>query len=591
MKHQLQKLITQALEQLKRDDQLPNDIAYDVQIDRTRDASHGDYACNIAMTLAKVARSNPRELAAKIVAALPEDENVEKTEIAGPGFINFYLTPGAGYAVIKTIHNAAEEFGRSDLGKSRRVLIEFVSANPTGPLHVGHGRGAAYGAALSNLLEAAGFAVHREYYVNDAGRQMNILAASVWLRYLELCGEAIDFPSNGYKGDYVFDIAATVHRDHSEQFRCAPTMIFDGLPPDATPDGLGDKEAHIDGIIDRAREILGNSGFRVMQDTALDAILDDIKRDLKEFGVEYHEWFSERSLTETGAVLDAVTSLREAGHSYDKGGNLWFESSKFGDEKDRVLMRENGTPTYFAADIAYHLNKIRRGYDQIIDIWGADHHGYVARVKASLQALDFDPATLEILLVQFAILYRGQERVQMSTRSGKFVTLRQLREEVGKDAARFFYVMRKCEQHMDFDLELAKSESSDNPVYYIQYAHARICSVIRQLSEKSLSYDQRMGLDNLSLLTEQHELELITSLSKYPEIVEAGARSHEPHQIAHYLRDLANEFHTYYNAHQFIVENDALRNARLSLILAARQVIVNGLTILGVSAPESMQRE
>jgi len=295
MKHQLQKLITQALEQIKRDDQLPKDIEFDVQIERTRDASHGDYASNIALTLAKAARSNPRDLATRIMAALPEDEHVARTEIAGPGFINFFLTTSAGYAIIKTIHGEGDEFGRSDLGKNRRVLIEFVSANPTGPLHVGHGRGAAYGAALSNLLAAAGFAVHREYYVNDAGRQMNILAASVWLRYLELCGEAIDFPSNGYKGDYVFDIAATVHRDHSEQFRCAPTMIFDGLPPDATPDGLGDKEAHIDGIIDRAREILGNSGFSVMLNNALDAILDDIKRDLNEFGVVYDEWFSERS--------------------------------------------------------------------------------------------------------------------------------------------------------------------------------------------------------------------------------------------------------------------------------------------------------
>ncbi|HEY5603339.1 MAG TPA: arginine--tRNA ligase [Gammaproteobacteria bacterium] len=588
MKHQLQKLITQALEQLKRNDQLPKDIEFDVQIDRTRDASHGDYATNVALALAKTAKCNPRDLAARIVAALPQDNNVARTEIAGPGFINFFLIPSAGYAVVKNIHSEGAEFGRSDLGKNRRVMVEFVSANPTGPLHVGHGRGAAYGAALSNLLAAAGFSVHREYYVNDAGRQMNILAASVWLRYLELCGEAVNFPSNGYKGDYVFDIAATVHRDHSEKFRCAPTMIFNGLPPDATPDGLGDKEAHIDGVIDRAQEILGNSGFRVMLDTALDAILDDIKRDLKEFDVEYDEWFSERSLTKTGAVLDAVTSLRKAGHTYDKGGNLWFESSKFGDEKDRVLMRENGIPTYFAADIAYHLNKIRRGYDQIIDIWGADHHGYVARVKAALQALNFDPAMLEVLLVQFAILYRGTERAQMSTRSGQFVTLRQLREDVGKDAARFFYVMRKCEQHMDFDLELAKSESSDNPVYYIQYAHARVCSVLRQLNEKSITYDQRQGLGNLALLTEPHELALITSLSKYPEIVESGARHHEPHQIAHYLRDLANDFHTYYNAHQFIVENAALRDARLSLILAVRQVIRNGLTILGVSAPESM---
>jgi arginyl-tRNA synthetase len=588
MKHTLQKLVEAALDQLIENNILPDDVSVEVQIERARDARHGDFACNIAMMLSKIAKRNPRELAEEIIKVLPAHEDVQKTEIAGPGFINFYLTTDSAYAVIKKVHELAERFGRHQKTENNKVQIEFVSANPTGPLHVGHGRGAAYGAALSNLLSAAGYNVHREYYVNDAGRQMNILAASVWLRYLELCGEAVDFPSNGYKGDYVFDIAANVHRDHSEKYRCLPARIFEGLPPDATPDGLGDKEAHIDGIIDRAREILGNEGFRIMLDNALDAILDDIKRDLKEFGVEYDEWFSERSLTESGLVSEAVSALREAGHTYDKDGNLWFESTKFGDEKDRVLVRENGTPTYFASDVAYHMNKFKRGYDQMIDIWGADHHGYVARVKASMQALNFDVNKLDMLLVQFAILYRGQERVQMSTRSGQFVTLRELRDEVGVDAARFFYVMRKCEQHMDFDLELAKSESNDNPVYYIQYAHARICSVLRQLDEKSLSYDHKEGLANLALLTEQHELDMTSTISRYPEVIESGARNHEPHQIAHYLRDLANDFHTYYNAHQFIVDNSTLRNARIALILAARQVIVNGLAILGVSAPEKM---
>ena len=588
MKHTLQKLIEAALDQLIEKSVLPDDVSVDVQIERTRDSRHGDFASNIAMMLSKVAKRNPRELAEEITKALPHHEDVEKAEIAGPGFINFYLTSDSAYAVIKKVHELGESFGKHHKTENNKVQIEFVSANPTGPLHVGHGRGAAYGAALANLLSAAGYNVHREYYVNDAGRQMNILAASVWLRYLELCGEAVDFPSNGYKGDYVFDIAANVHRDHSEEFRCLPTRIFEGLPPDATPDGLGDKEAHIDGVIDRAKEILGNSGFRVMLDNALNAILDDIKRDLKEFGVEYDEWFSERSLTDSGAVTDAVSALREAGHTYDKDGNLWFESTKFGDEKDRVLVRENGTPTYFASDVAYHMNKFKRGYDQMIDIWGADHHGYVARVKASMEALDFDVTKLDMLLVQFAILYRGAERVQMSTRSGQFVTLRELRDEVGVDAARFFYVMRKCEQHMDFDLELAKSESNDNPVYYIQYAHARICSVLRQLEEKSLSYDQGEGLANLALLTEKHELELTSRISRYPEVIESGAKNHEPHQIAHYLRELANDFHTYYNAHQFIVDNSAVRNARIALVLAVRQVIANGLAILGVSAPEKM---
>lgn len=588
MKHTIQQLVEAALDQLIEDNILPDDVSVDVQIERTRDAKHGDFACNIAMMLSKVAKRNPRELAGEITKALPQHEDVEKVEIAGPGFINFHLTSASAFSLIEQVHEMGAEFGKHQKTEHNKVQVEFVSANPTGPLHVGHGRGAAYGDALANLLAAAGYKVHREYYVNDAGRQMNILAASVWLRYLELCGEAVDFPSNGYKGDYVFDIAADVHRDHSEKYRCLPALIFDGLPPDATPDGLGDKEAHVDGIIERAREILGKDGFHVMLNYALDAILGDIKRDLKEFGVEYDEWFSERSLTESGKVESAIATLREAGHTYDKDGNLWFESTKFGDEKDRVLVRENGTPTYFASDVAYHMDKFQRGYDQIIDIWGADHHGYVARVKASMQALNFNVEKLDMLLVQFAILYRGKERVQMSTRSGQFVTLRELREEVGADAARFFYVMRKCEQHMDFDLELAKSQSNDNPVYYIQYAHARVCSVLRQLEEKSLSYDEKEGLASLALLSEKHEADLVSTISKFPEVIESGARNHEPHQIAHYLRELANDFHTYYNAHQFIVDESALRNARIALILAVRQVIANGLAILGVSAPESM---
>jgi len=587
MKNQLKKCIAEALRQLEQQSIITLDTSPDVQIERTRDASHGDYACNIALALAKSAKRKPRELAEQIVQALPHDDIIKKVDIAGPGFINFFLSDDAAQSVVNVVLKEAEQYGRSVMGKNQRVQIEFVSANPTGPLHVGHGRGAAYGAALANLLSWAGFNVHREYYVNDAGRQMNILAASVWLRYLELCGEAVAFPSNGYKGDYVFDIAATVHRNYSEAFRRAPTIIFNGLPADATPDGLGDKEAHIDGIIQRAEEILG-SDFRVMLDTALDAILGDIKQDLEAFGVEFDEWFSERSLADSGAVQDAIISLKQAGHAYEKEGNLWFASSRFGDEKDRVIVRENGTPTYFASDIAYHLNKIRRGYDQIIDIWGADHHGYIARVKASLTALNLNPDTLNILLVQFAILYRGSERAQMSTRSGEFVTLRELRDDVGNDAARFFYVLRKCEQHMDFDLELAKSQSNDNPVYYIQYAHARICSVFRQLQEKSIRYDQKQGQDNLGLLTESHEQLLMSSLSKFPEIIESAARNHEPHQIAHYLRELANHFHTYYNAHQFIADQDALRDARLSLIMATKQVIANGLTLLGVSAPETM---
>ena len=590
MKEQLASLIQSAVDSLQEQGVLPADISPKIQIDRTRDASHGDYACNIAMMLAKPAKAKPRDLAEQIVAALPVAAEVEKVEIAGPGFINFTLTDAASFAVIGAVLDAGEAYGRSTVGDGKSVQVEFVSANPTGPLHVGHGRGAAYGAAVADLLAAVGFKVHREYYVNDAGRQMDILAASVWLRYLDLCGEnendALPFPVNGYKGDYVWDIAATLHREHGDVFRHAAEIVLSNLPKDEC-DG-GDKEQYIDAVIERGKELLGDVSYRTIFDTGLNSILDDIRRDLEGFGVVYEEWFSERSLTESGAVGRAIERLKDVGHLYEEKGAWWFRSTDFGDEKDRVVVRDNGQTTYFASDIAYHMQKLERGFDRVIDVWGADHHGYVPRVKAALTALGDDASKLDVLLVQFAILYRGGEKAQMSTRSGEFVTLRELREEVGDDAARFFYVMRKCEQHMDFDLDLAKSQSSDNPVYYIQYAHARVCSVLRQMEEKALTHNSDNGLTNLALLTEAHEQSLLTKLARYPEVVQAAALNHEPHQLAHFLRDLANDFHTYYNAHQFLVDDVAVRDARLCLIKAMRQVISNGLGLLAVSAPEKM---
>jgi arginyl-tRNA synthetase len=588
MKSHLQELVKTALHDLTSagvfDFALPESIA----IDRTRDASHGDFACNIAMVLAKPARSKPRDLAEKIVAHLPASERVARVEIAGPGFINFTLTPAAYHAVVGDIVEEGEAFGRSDIGAGKRVQVEFVSANPTGPLHVGHGRGAAYGATVADLLAAVGFQVHREYYVNDAGRQMDILGTSVWLRYLELSGEELAFPINGYKGDYIWDIAADLHREHGDAYRHPAVDVFDGIPVDE-PAG-GDKEVHIDALIMRAKQLLGEAGYLIFFDKALEVILDDIRKDLAEFGVVYEEWYPERSLVSSGRVDAAIEQLKKSGHVYEEKGALWFRSTDFGDEKDRVVVRDNGVKTYFASDIAYHWHKLERGFDRVIDVWGADHHGYVPRVKAALTAMGDkeDADKLDVLLVQFAILYRGGEKAQMSTRSGEFVTLRELREEVGNDAARFFYVMRKCEQHMDFDLDLAKSQSNDNPLYYIQYAHARVCSVLRQMAEKGLSYEQGSGLNSLGLLEEAHEQALLRSLSRYPEVVESAALNHEPHQLVHYLRELANDFHTYYNAHQFLVDNGALRDARLTLIQAARQVIYNGLGLLGVSAPESM---
>ncbi|MBA1146425.1 arginine--tRNA ligase [Ectothiorhodospiraceae bacterium WFHF3C12] len=585
MKKQLAELVHRALEQLKADGILPADAVVDVQIERGRGEGHGDFATNTAMRLAKPAGRPPRELAQALVEALPAHEHVERVEVAGPGFINFFISPDAAFAVVSEILDAAEHFGRGE-PTGQRIMVEFVSANPTGPLHVGHGRGAAYGGTLCNLLTAAGHQVHREYYVNDAGRQMDILAASVLIRYLQLFDTDLRFPDNGYRGDYIHAIAGDLRARDGEAYRIDSAALAAGLPADASEGG--DKEKHIDAVVRRARELLGEERYQAVHQAALDAILGDIRDDLAAFGVDYDEWFSERSLTDTGAVDHALGKLREAGHLYEAEGALWFRSSEFGDEKDRVVRRADGAITYFASDIAYHLNKLERGFDTCIDVWGADHHGYVPRVRAAIRAFDADDSRLEVRLVQFAILYQGGERLQMSTRSGEFVTLRELREEVGGDAARFFYVMRKPEQHLDFDLDLAKSESSDNPVYYIQYAHARICSVLRQMAEKGLTHDAEHGRANLSRLTESHEQDLLTSLAKYPELVESAAAAREPHQLAHYLRELANGFHTYYNAHTFLTDEPALRDARLNLILATRQVIRNGLDILGVSAPETM---
>lgn len=561
-------------------------VEFRPMVERARDASHGDFASNAAMMFARQASMKPRDLAEKIIENLPQADWLEAVEIAGPGFINFKLSADAFLKLIPEILEKSSRYGRSETGAGKKVQVEFVSANPTGPLHVGHGRGAAYGAVVADLLEAVGFEVHREYYVNDAGRQMDILATSVWLRYLELADEELIFPVNGYMGDYVWDIAATLHRENGNDYRHASEEVFTDIPADE-PVG-GDKELHIDALINRCKQLLGDNRYRFVFELALNTILDDIRDDLALFGIKYEEWFSEKSLVDSGAVNKAIDKLRASGHLYEKEGAWWFKSTDFGDEKDRVVIRDNGQATYFASDIAYHMQKLERGFDRVIDVWGADHHGYVPRVKAALQAMGEDKSRLDVLLVQFAVLYRGGEKVQMSTRSGDFVTLRELRKEVGKDAARFFYVMRKCEQHMDFDLDLAKSESNDNPVYYVQYAHARVCSVLRQAAQKSINVDPTPGDQNLLKLTGDHEIALLKQLSRYPEVVEAAALNEEPHQLTHYLRELANDFHSYYNSSQFLVEDDEVRDARVKLILAVREVLRNGLNLIGVSAPEQM---
>ena len=588
MKTHVKKLIKSAIESLQQQGKLIADIEVPIHIEHTKDKSHGDFACNIAMILAKAANCKPRELAELIIKNLPPSDFIKEITIAGPGFINFFLTENAFSGVIKDIFTEGDDYGRSQQGVGKNILIEFVSANPTGPLHVGHGRGAAYGAAVADLLESVGYKVHREYYVNDAGRQMDILAVSIWLRYLDLQGAKFKFPSNGYQGDYVINIARDLISQYGDKFSQDPEMIFVNIPEDADAEGNGDKEAHIDGLIERAKNLLGKDNYRDIFNAGLTSILDDLKQDLKDFGVEFQEWYSEQNLKDSGLIEKTIKKLQDAGYAYEREGAIWFHSIPFGDDKDRVLVRQNGQMTYFASDIAYHLSKFKRGYNQVIDIMGADHHGYVTRIKASVKAMGIDVENIHILLVQFAILYRGAEKVQMSTRSGSFVTLRELREEVGKDAARFFYILRKSEQHLDFDLDLAKSQSNDNPVYYIQYAHARICSVFKQLEDKKLVWDRDAGLNAIYKLTQAHEKALLVSLSRYSEIIYTAAMAYEPHQLANYLRELANDFHTYYNAHQFIVEESDLRNARLCLIAATRQVIANGLRLLAVSAPEKM---
>ncbi len=585
LKDHIEELLTQALLHLKRDGILPKDCETVPQLERTRSPEHGEFASNLAMVLAREAKIPPRELAQAIVDRLPNSRQVAKAELAGPGFINFFIDHLALSGIVRDILRKGRKYGHVSARPDLNVTVEFVSANPTGPLHVGHGRGAAYGASLASVLQASGYSVQREYYVNDNGRQMDILALSVWLRYLELCGEQVRFPNNGYRGDYIYDIARIVRSEEGDKWRHTGLTVSDGLPED----GAGGKgELHIDALIKRASTLLGHDGYTAFFDTALQNILSDIEEDLGEFGVHFDHWFSEVELESSGAISRAIERLDQNGHLYQKDGATWFRASELGDEKDRVIVRENGRTTYFASDIAYFLNKLERGFNKAIYVFGADHHGYIARLQAAARGLGEDPDRLEILLVQFAVLFRDGKKVQMSTRSGTFITLRELRDEVSSDAARFFYVMRSHDQHLDFDLDLAKSHSNENPVYYIQYAHARICSVFRNMDQLDMRHNLAIGEAALNLLTEPHELNLMRTLSRYPEVIESSARLRSPHILAHYLHSLATDFHAYYNAHQFLVDDENLRNARLSLILATRMMLSDGLELLGISSPEEM---
>ncbi|GAB2541174.1 arginine--tRNA ligase [Rhodanobacter koreensis] len=562
MKEQLRELVLQAIQALQDNATLPTDLSLPgFVIERSRSREHGDFACNVAMLLAKPARAKPRELAEKLVAALPANALVEKIEIAGPGFINFHLAAGAYHAEVRRILDQGGAYGRSESGASKVVGVEFVSANPTGPLHVGHGRAAAIGDCLSRLLGATGWNVKREFYYNDAGVQIANLAISVQARARGITPDDSSWPENGYRGDYIADVArAYLDRE---------SVVADG----ETVTGAGDVDD-----LDAIRHFAVAS-LRREQDL-----------DLKAFGVGFDVYFLESSLYSDGKVEETVRELVAHGHTYEEGGALWLRTTDFGDDKDRVMRKSDGTYTYFLPDVAYHRSKWQRGYGRAITELGSDHHGSLARVKAGLQALDcgIPNGYPEYVLHQMVTVMRGGEEVKISKRAGSYVTLRDLIDEVGRDATRYFLIARKSDSQLVFDIDLARSQSNDNPVYYIQYAHARVCSVLRQAPEKGFTLDLHEGLAQLSKLDNEHEQILLTELSKYPELVEAAAANLEPHLVAAWLRELANAFHTYYNSHQFLVEDAALRNARLALVVATRQVLKNGLDLLGLGAPEKM---
>ena len=590
MKTELHLLLLEALRTLEGA-QLPGPIDPAlIVLERTRDPKHGDFASNIALRLAKLANRPPRELAAAIVAALPASTLLERAEIAGAGFINFFLSKDLYAQELLRVHAEGDAYGRVHPTHRRRVLLEFVSANPTGPMHVGHGRQAAFGDALGNLLAAAGDDVVREYYINDAGRQTEILAVSVWLRYLEACGETLVFPQNGYRGDYLLPVAQRLLEREGRALHHGASIVFENLPADAP---LGDKEQYIDALIMRCRQLIGESTWQALLAISIEAMLGEIRDDLDGYGVHFDNWISERAFAESGAIDRALDRLRDQGLLYRKDGAEWFKATDFGDDEDRVVVRENGVKTYFASDIAYHLDKRERGFDVLIDVLGADHHGYVTRVRGGLQAFGHPGECLEAPLIQLVSLYRNGVKMSMGKREANFVTLRQLRDEVGNDACRIFYLMRSNDQALDFDLELAKSKSNENPVFYIQYAHARVASVMKELSARGFTYDPVVAQavvreGGARLLAGPQAEAMLTALAKYPETVYFAAAQRAPHTLVHYLRELATTLHAFYNAERILVPEDDLRHARLFALLAVQRVLRNGLALTGASAPESM---
>ena len=555
---------------------------YEINLQDNKDKEHGDLASNIALILAKPLKKNPKEIANEVIQQFDIDEDVLKVEVAGPGFINFFLSKNSHGEVLKTILSEKEKYGKI-MPQNKSVLIEYVSSNPTGPLHVGHGRGAVFGSVLSSLLKEAGFEVDEEYYINDFGRQMNILSISLWIRYAQLFDNQIQMIKNGYQGGYLKVIAEKLKKNKGKEFVINSEItlnIFDSKDKD--------DEQFTDHIIDALKSELGNN-FNFLRDFALQEIIFQIKEDLSNFGVNHNKWFSESSLYQNdnesmNLVEETIENLQSNGFVYQKDDAIWFKSCDFGDDKDRVLKRGNGEYTYFASDVAYHLDKYERGYDRIINIWGSDHHGYIPRVRAAMEASQKDKDKLEVVFIQFANLIREGKKVTMSTRSGEFITLNELIEEVSTEAARFFYINRKADQHLDFDLDLAKEQSKNNPLYYIQYAHARICSVLRRADANN----EELKKSNLELLDSDREVELQKMLKQYPAVIERAALSSEPHLICYYLKDLASIFHSYYNSEKFLIKDENLMRSRLFLLCGVKQVVHNGLSILGINAPEEM---
>ncbi|MCA6063802.1 arginine--tRNA ligase [Thalassolituus marinus] len=561
MKPQIAELLSAAVDSLKTQNVVPADLEPRIQVENTRDKAHGDLATNLAMMLAKPAGKNPRELAQLLVDALPDNTLVEKVEIAGPGFINFYLSDESTASLIKAVLEQKAQYGRNNDGEGRKVQVEFVSANPTGPLHIGHGRGAAVGDCLCRLLEATGWDVTREFYYNDAGAQINNLALSVQARCKGLTPDDAGWPEDGYRGDYIVELANSYMNGDTVE--------------SADQSFTGAKDA---------------DDLEAIRHFAVAYLRREQDLDLKAFAVDFDVYFLESSLYSDGKVEDAVQRLIANGYTYEDGGALWLRTTDFGDDKDRVMRKTDGGYTYFVPDVAYHLDKWNRGFTRVVNEQGADHHSTITRVRAGLQALNtgIPKGWPDYVLHQMVTVMRGGEEVKISKRAGSYVTLRDLIDEVGRDATRYFLAARKADSQLTFDIDLARSQSSDNPVYYIQYAHARVCSIFRKLAEAGQSWSEELGLASLAALELESEKELIVKLGRYPEVVKRSASINEPHNIATYLRELAGDFHAWYNSEKTLVEDDAVRNARLALAEAVRQVINNGLDLLGVSAPEEM---